>query len=148
MHHYNSVVSLQIIICNDIDGENNYGASVVQTCSCTFLHRFSNLVSVLCTLDQLCTLSNFLGKFLCLVFDIVHCGSNTLYVCITVINNNLHETRAKSGLQDWQLHPVGQLVTYTKYWRVAMSLPVTMLFVASHSCHLLLAKNKTTRRLP
>ena len=31
MHHYNSVVSLQITICNDIDGEHNYGATL-QSC--------------------------------------------------------------------------------------------------------------------
>ena len=32
MHHYNSVVSLQIIICNDDDGEHIYGATL-QSCS-------------------------------------------------------------------------------------------------------------------
>ena len=73
MHQYNSVVSLQIIICNDIDGERNYGVTL-QSCSgawvwliitlvivsCTdlfmyFLHLFSNLVPVLFTPLQLCT---------------------------------------------------------------------------------------------
>ena len=32
MHHYNSVVLLQIIICNDDDGEHIYGATL-QSCS-------------------------------------------------------------------------------------------------------------------
>ena len=30
MHHYNSVVLLQITICNDIDGEHNYGSNFMQ----------------------------------------------------------------------------------------------------------------------
>ena len=85
MNHYNPVVSLQITICNDIDGEHNYGATL-QSCSGSwvwliiilviisrtdlflyFLYLFSNfiqLVSVLFTPVQLCTFLNFLGKFL------------------------------------------------------------------------------------
>ena len=76
MYHYNSVLLLQITICNDIGGEHNSGATL-QNCSgawvwliiilviisCTdlflyFLHLFSNfiqLVPVLFTLVQLCT---------------------------------------------------------------------------------------------
>ena len=68
MHHYNSVVSLQIITCNDDDGEHIYGATL-QSCSgacmgvannytCyhqlyklvpVLLHLFSNLVPILFT---------------------------------------------------------------------------------------------------
>ena len=85
MHHYNSVVSLQIIICNDIDGEYNNGATL-QSCSgawvwliiihvivsCTnfflyFLHLLNNLVPVLFTPVQLCTLLIFWKIFICLV---------------------------------------------------------------------------------
>ena len=57
---------------------------------------------------------------------------------------------AKSGLQDRLLHPVGQLVTYTKHWWVAMSkhLPVTVPLVASHWCCSLLAKSTNHQAFP
>ena len=76
MHHYNSVLLLQITICNDTDGEHSNGVTI-QSCSgawvwlivilviisCTdlslyFLHLFSNfiqLVLIIFTPVQLCT---------------------------------------------------------------------------------------------
>ena len=93
------------------------------------------------------------------MFDTVHCSFNTLYVCITVLtfkmylfkkNLNLHETRAKSGLQDRLLHPVSQQVTYTKHWQVAMSkrLLVTMPLVARHWSCILLVKSTNHQAFP
>ena len=89
MHHYKSVLLLQITICNDTDGEHNNEVTI-QSCSgawvwliiilviisCTdlsslyILHQFSNfiqLVPVLFAPVQLFTFLIFGGKFLCLV---------------------------------------------------------------------------------
>ena len=85
MHHHNSVLSPQITICNDFNGEHNNGATI-QSCSdawvwliiifvivsCTdlslyFLHPFSNfiqLVPVLFTPVQLCIFLIFWENFL------------------------------------------------------------------------------------
>ena len=48
MHHYNSVVPLQIIICNDIDSEHNYGATL-QSCSDAWVWLIIILVIISCT---------------------------------------------------------------------------------------------------
>ena len=42
MHHYNSVVSLQITICSDIDGEHNYGALSPRSCPAYFRRSEKN----------------------------------------------------------------------------------------------------------
>ena len=85
MHHYSSVLLLQITICNVTDGEHNSGVTI-QSCSgawmwliiilviisCTdlflcFLHLFSNLVPVLFTPVQLCTCLIFWENFYMLI---------------------------------------------------------------------------------
>ena len=104
MHHYNSVLSLQITICNDTDGEHNNRATI-QSCngawvwliiirtdlSLHFLHLFSNfiqLVLVLFTPVLLLYLFIFyyIVQYKCVIIIIIIVMLTIYFYCISSVS--------------------------------------------------------------
>ena len=143
MHHYNSVLSLQITICNDTDGDHNNGATIQSwsgawvwliimpvIVSCTdlflyFLYLFSNfiqLVPILFTPVQLCTFLNFgeifyMSSFTPILLYIVVWASELLF--LLSLGLILHYNCSQSQCRLFSAHMVWcffcKTVIYTLY---------------------------------